>query len=181
MNETTIIDISQRGYDIYRNGIHMNCITGIIHGLLMPVAVSLFFCILLCFEILIMDQNIYNMSRVKIMLNILGFVVFLCYILTHLIAGLITVIMYLFIIHFSMFALEDYIVSCHWGNTNRYIINMIVKCFMWLFIVVAFMEVYSHWIIEHGHSSLYQFLNSLYWTPLYGTLSFYYPFVGQCI
>jgi len=45
---------------------------------------------------------------------------------------------------------------------------------------ICVMEFFGHWVLENHSSDLTMFINSVYHTPLYGTLSLIYPFTGQC-
>ena len=175
-------DYTLAGYDSYRDGIHINCITGLLHTLLMPVAVTTFLVILQCLEYSLFGYRHYKDNKVRTLCTIISIFVTIGYLRTFPISGLITVFMYLFIIKTVMNKITETFNSeyCYYGSL-RSIRLMMFNSLIVLVASILFLEYFSHGYLEGGHSTVPHFFNSIYWTPLYGTHSLYYPFTGQCV
>ena len=165
------------GYNQYRNGIHINCITGFLHTIFMPLATLGFFLFLKTFDFrLDSNKKPYTTSYTNIVfLFVLGLYE-LGYFFMFPIVGSITIFFYFLFILINLKL-----------STIDYMKNPKLKKFKYRFyalllitVSVGIMEFLGHGYLEHKHSNIFEFFNSIFHTPVYGLYSLYYPFVGQC-
>jgi len=141
----------QYGYDIYRSIIHQNQITGLLHALFMPIAcVGFFYCVIAVFNKTVAKM----LLRAFLALMLMGWLTF------QPIAGIITAIYYYLINNYCISSAKDM------STKNRLGLGVLL-----LIISIGMMEFVGHWALEGHGSNLLHFLNSVYHTPLYGTLS----------
>lgn len=183
-------DPSIKGYNQYRNGIHMNCYTGILHGIGMPIASVAFFVLCQLIELhikhiyyskseLYMKDIYFGISLTKIFRNIIFILFFLGYLFTFPIMGIITIIIYYKIVDYFMDIATVYLYYNH-NTLFKAKTNIFIICCICLFGSISILEFLSHGYLENTHSNIFEFFNSIYHTPVYGFNSFYYIFTNEC-
>ncbi len=142
----SIIDPTINGYRLYTSVIHQHPITGVLHGIFMPIAcIGFFFCIKAAFDVKVARR----------LLEVIVFCMTAGWITHEPLYGLITAFAYLALISWSL-------------TTEKS--NMPIGLAM-MAVSIGVMEFIGHWYLEGHESNLRHFLNSVYHTPLYGTVS----------
>lgn len=127
------------GTEILRNGIHINCYTGVLHGIYFPIATLFFFNLLIYIKLS------------KLIYPIVIFFSYGMYIGQDFLLSIPCVLFYLGIGYISKRILVKPIVSA----------LSIAGC-------ISIMEFIGHWYLESTKSNLGHLLNSIYHTPAYG-------------
>lgn len=183
-----MLDITEKGYEIFRNNIHMNCTTGLIHSIGMPIILSQFFTIIQSMRLsMTCDINIATNDTKYVMY--LFSVLFLAGYMTYSpVMGFLTIIFYVYIITGTLRNnkekyLEYIDENSRYYENETYLFSMIRISISLLMIIISLfmMEIVGHWMIEGNSSNLSHIVNSIYWTPLYGMYSYIYPMTKQCI
>lgn len=133
------------GYELLRSYIHQNCVTGVLHGIFMPISI---------YGVGLMIKSITNYSA-----HILGVILVLQtlgYLLIDPLMSLVNCYFYICVL---------IIINERPGNFRLGLILLLVGWVM--------MEPIGHWIIERNASDLRYVVNSIYWTPLYGMRSLF--------
>lgn len=164
-------DSSIKGYETYRSIIHRNCITGILHTIFMPIAcVGFFICLYCLFSwYCIRQYDKYNVSTdakklTKCVLYIIQLSMLIGYLQFDPLFGVLSMVFYFLIINSIIDHLAD-------ANTTLFNFGLLL-----LGGSIVVMEFIGHWYLEDHASNLYEFFNSVYFTPLYGIKSLvYYP------
>lgn len=157
-----LLDITSTGYDIYRESIHQNCITGQIHGIFMPFAV---FSVGLMANYLLGKKLTYNILLTILIIQTIGFGY-----IYPLLAGF-NYTIYICILEYLYHMRDD---PSDIKEKKYFYIGLLCFLISWFM-----MEIVGHAFIENNHSDLTKVINSIYWTPLYGWRSLL--FIEQCI
>ena len=128
------------GTEIFRYGIHINCYTGIIHGICFPIATVYFFNIL---HLIGWSKLIYPI------IMFFGYDMILSS--DTVLDGISCFVFYIGIGYLSQLQDVGWMLS----------VWRILQC-------IAVMEFIGHWYLESTSSILNHFLNSVYHTPVYG-------------
>lgn len=182
MNFTNYFSPNQAGYEMFREGVHNNCITGLLHTLFMPIASAGVF--ITIFGILCKLWNDYeeNAHKTRKLLMVLIFFFYSGYYNYSPIVGAISLAFYYWFISYSIRRFEEFI---QFVKERRIVDesekNFIIFCGLCaLTLSVLVMEFIGHWFIEDHASNVWRLANSIFQTPLYGTNSLIYPFTGEC-
>jgi hypothetical protein len=164
------------GYRLFTEYIHQHPVTGLIHAIFMPLATCGFFLIVFAILGLYMINKIKyyeqwpgKLTKIKNIVNglahfILGFV-FAGYVTFSPWVGSLTIMFYWYVIQKTVNYAESF---------EKTPINMSRILYNGLYLLVTsiiIMEFIGHWYLEGKGSDITQLLNSIYHTPLYGTIS----------
>lgn len=182
-----LLDISIKGYEIFRDNLHLNCITGWLHAVGMPIILIGFFVFLHGYIFLVTDNIKRATDITKSIVTLLGCLFIFGYTHYDIIIGFITVNIYMWLIITSLNNKYRLYKSYIDKDTNFYnpeiyaiTIYFMINGILMIIIPLFIMEFIGHWLIENNSSNVSNVINSIYWTPLYGINSLIYPFTGQC-
>lgn len=141
------------GYNEFRK-CHSNCLNGVLHGLLMPPAVSGVFLIV---------RSVSNNSAFTRQLQIVVTTAYLGLYLRYEASQFSPWLF--FAIYLGIFELILYqsLFLSDWRRTQYLILGVTLVA-----VNVSTLEVVGHGVLEHHHSHVSEFFNSVFHTPLYG-------------
>ena len=152
---------NQEGYDIFTSYIHQHPITGISHGLGLPIsAAGLMVLIYTLFTLVTERYKAESWSRYAIYFILGGYAT--GYAVMDFRTGLLVITLYGFIMNYTINKMDQ--ISYPFRRTKWFIIGGLL-----FGLPVVVLEFYSHWYLEGSGSDISQLFNSIYHTPLYGT------------
>ena len=164
---------NSHGYSEFTSYIHRNTLTGIIHGIGLPIsAIGLFTLIYTLVHIAIRNRlhsKIYTICVASFILGgyTVGYITYDPY------WGLITILFYSWLIFRTID--KVYTDALTVDSILTHTKTQMFKGLIYLFVPVLFMEFLGHWILEGKGSDVSQLLNSIYHTPLYGIKALFEP------
>ena len=171
-------DYTMKGYEQYRSGVHTNCWTGLLHTLFMPVATMGFFMLIYSCEMFFKPKEIYSATDTRFFKNTLLLIYWIGYLFTFPIVGTFTIAYYH---HLTTWVLNMSTLYMYKSSNKRKTKNQIfITSIVLLIFSVGMMEFIGHWTLENHASRLHEFFNSIYHTPVYGTMSIIYPLTNEC-
>ena len=148
-----VLDPTSAGYAAYTATIHQHPVTGILHGVFMPIT---------CIGFFLAVSSVLGLRFSKWTLNIILAGMFAGYATFDLIYGSIALTSYGLLIHLILATLPpDRKAKIRWTRLKAGLLLMLIGLFM--------MECIGHWSFEGHGSNVLELLNSIYHTPLYGT------------
>lgn len=180
-------DPSYAGYLIYREHLHQHVITGILHGIFMPIAtIGFFIAIYAALSMAIIGKgsslchlhdNVYDIANNILLCILSGF--WTGYFSYTPIMGTFTIFFYYIIIRITID--KTHSVLKNWRNdpTSFWVTWKYQKYLLTLGLLLIagslfFMEIIGHWILEGEGSDLTKVINSIYHTPPYAMESLFF-------
>jgi uncharacterized membrane protein len=179
-------DPSDAGLETFRSYIHQNQVTGLLHFLFMPLACAGAFTMLQGLFFAYFSKND-GVQKSKRFTNAVLFILILFFEYgylqkSHAILGTLTLLAYLYIIYSVINFNADVLYSALYSALENqrderflqeigYFITFCGAFFLGFSLFM--MEIVGHWCIEGHGSTLSQFFNSVYHTPLYGTIALF--------
>lgn len=173
-------DPSEQGYAEYRQDgqLHSHCLTGILHSLFMPLAVSGFFLMIYAHEV---KYSCINLTW--LIYNTLAFWFSYHYFVHGTWAGTVSIIINAAVLNWCLYQAERFLcLRQEYGYSLQkegFDFIMLIGGLL-LFFSVAMMEFVGHWYLESNGSHVSHLINSVYHTLPYMLYAPYYVVAGLC-